>query len=202
MSPPTLPPLYRPPNPLTPSGASKVKYAFGADTLPDGTGVPAGAWVLFSPWAMGRDPKLWGADAREFRPERHLERPKPDPYVFTAFQAGPRQCLGVNMAYLEAKCALALLVGRYRFRLVPGHVVEPRQTVTLPMREGLLMTVEPRRPVASATMLRAGGRGATTATAAAAAAAAAVVAGGAPAVAAAGAAAASPAAKAPLSQVV
>jgi hypothetical protein len=42
---------------------------------------------------------LW-ENCTEFRPERFLENPKPSPFVFTAFQAGPRICLGQNMALL------------------------------------------------------------------------------------------------------
>ncbi len=72
----------------------EIKYAFGNDTLPDGTYVPAGAWVSFCPWVMGRLPMLWGDDARDFKPERFLGASKPSPYKFTAFQAGPRVCLG------------------------------------------------------------------------------------------------------------
>ncbi len=34
---------------------------------------------------MGRLPALW-ADPEAFRPERHLGKPKPSSFIFTAFQ--------------------------------------------------------------------------------------------------------------------
>ena len=40
---------------LHPSVPKEVKVAAAADTLPDGTRVPPGASVMWSPWAMGRD---------------------------------------------------------------------------------------------------------------------------------------------------
>ena len=40
------------------------------DVLPDGTVVKAGTNTGYSAYAMGRDPKIWGADCEVFRPER------------------------------------------------------------------------------------------------------------------------------------
>ena len=58
--------------------------------------------------AGGRHTKIWGEDAAEFRPERFLETNKdgelqfvkPSSFKFTAFQAGKRICMGMNMAYV------------------------------------------------------------------------------------------------------
>ena len=49
--------------------------------------VSKNSWVLFSPYVMGRLEALWGADAAQFDPERHLGKSKPSSFVFTAFQA-------------------------------------------------------------------------------------------------------------------
>lgn len=38
-----------------------------------GVQIPVGTQVVYSPWTMNRDPKIWGPDARSFRPERWIE---------------------------------------------------------------------------------------------------------------------------------
>jgi fatty acid omega-hydroxylase len=44
-----------------------VKTAVKADTLPDGTPVPAGAMIIYAPYFTARHPAVWGADAEQFR---------------------------------------------------------------------------------------------------------------------------------------
>lgn len=59
------------------------------DVLPDGTVVPAGAQVVYSPYVVNRLAGVWGADALAFRPERWLEMDKaPSPYAYLTFNAG------------------------------------------------------------------------------------------------------------------
>jgi cytochrome P450 len=74
-----------------------------------------GDFISFLPYLMGRSEALWGEDAAVFRPERHLTTVEgeggvkkrvfkpPNPFVFTAFQAGPRVCMGQQLAYMEMK---------------------------------------------------------------------------------------------------
>ncbi|KAK6940714.1 Cytochrome P450 [Dillenia turbinata] len=102
------------------------KAAKSDDILPDGTVVKKGMRVAYVPYAMGRLESLWGEDWNKFRPERWLERdpvtgkwvfvPR-DPYTYCVFQAGPRICLGREMAFLQMKKIVAGVVGR--FRVVP-----------------------------------------------------------------------------------
>ncbi|KAE9158282.1 hypothetical protein PF005_g32510, partial [Phytophthora fragariae] len=73
---------------LYPALPFNVKNAVKDDYLPDGTFVPAGVDVVYSPWFMGRNGALWGDDPLEFRPQRWLEMSKrPSAYEFPAFQA-------------------------------------------------------------------------------------------------------------------
>ena len=58
---------------LYPSVPMELKMAVNDDILPDGTFVPAGSCVSFSPYMLGRSRGLWGADAADFRPERWLD---------------------------------------------------------------------------------------------------------------------------------
>nr|CBX25444.1 hypothetical_protein [Oryza glaberrima] len=81
------------------------------DTLPDGTFVRAGWFVNYSAYAMGRLAAIWGEDCMEYRPERWLGddgafQPA-SPFRFTVFHAGPRMCLGKEMAYVQMKSIVA-----------------------------------------------------------------------------------------------
>ena len=104
---------------------------------------------MYAVYAMGRMTRIWGPDARHFRPERWLT---PDgqvrlesPFKFPAFNAGPRLCLGRDLAYLQMKSVVGSVLRRFSLRLVPGHRVEYSMSLTLFMKHGLKMTVHPRR---------------------------------------------------------
>lgn len=94
---------------------------------------------------MGRLPELWGNDCLEFKPARFLNDTKPSPFKFTAFQAGPRICLGQDMAYLEGKLVATLLLQQFQFQMAPNHPpVTYVPSVTLQMRNGLHCVVSKR----------------------------------------------------------
>ncbi|PON59995.1 Cytochrome P450, E-class, group IV [Trema orientale] len=118
------------------------KLCFSDDTLPDGFSVRKWDTVSYQPYAMGRMESLWGDNAEEFRPERWLDenglfRPE-SPFKFTAFQAGPRICLGKEFAYRQMKVFSAVLVGRYRFKLSDeGKQVTYRTMLNLHVDGGL-----------------------------------------------------------------
>ena len=62
--------------------------------------VPKGTEILWSTYALNRDPAIYGADSLEFRPER-WERSNMSSAVkdsFTPFGSGPRQCIGQQVA--------------------------------------------------------------------------------------------------------
>ncbi|XP_066345696.1 cytochrome P450 704C1-like [Miscanthus floridulus] len=104
---------------LYPAVPIDVKCCFSDDTLPDGYAVKKGDMVNYQPYPMGRMEFLWGADAEEFRPERWLDDDgvfvPESPFKFTAFQAGPRVCLGKEFAYRQMKIFAAVLLYLFRF---------------------------------------------------------------------------------------
>lgn len=106
---------------LYPAVPIDVKYCFSDDTLPDGYAVKKGDMVNYQPYQMGRMKFLWGADAEEFRPERWINDDgvfvNESPFKFTAFQAGPRVCLGKEFAYRQMKIFAAVLVYAFRFEM-------------------------------------------------------------------------------------
>lgn len=129
---------------LYPSVPKDGKYAVADDVLPNGVKIRKGDLVAYLPYAMGRSERLW-PNALDFMPERFLgEGSRPSHYKFTAFQAGPRRCLGMDMAYLEAQTLLAIIHQRYRFKVVPGSEITPERNITLRMKNGLPMTVTRR----------------------------------------------------------
>lgn len=106
---------------LYPAAPVDPKECFSDDTLPDGFSVRAGESIAYQPYAMGRMEFLWGADACSFRPERWFDDngvfcPQ-SPFKFTAFQAGPRICLGKDFAYRQMKIFAAVLLRFFIFKL-------------------------------------------------------------------------------------
>ncbi|KAL3752346.1 hypothetical protein ACJRO7_013060 [Eucalyptus globulus] len=124
------------------------KFASADDMLPDGTAVGGGTRVTYHPYAMGRMERIWGPDCLEFRPERWLQdgvfRPE-SLYKFPVFQAGPRACLGKEMAVVEMKSVALALVRRFDVRVV-GTDQQARFSpgLTATMSGGLPVIVQER----------------------------------------------------------
>ncbi|CAO3678528.1 unnamed protein product [Umbelopsis ramanniana] len=133
---------------LYPSVPLNQKYALNDDVWPDGTKIRKGDYVAWCPYAMGRLVGVWGQDARIFRPERWLtdngDLKRMPQGQWPAFHAGPRVCLGQNLATLEALLTISLLLKRYKFTLVPWHNVTYQVSLTLPMKMGMKVYVEKR----------------------------------------------------------
>ncbi|XP_059278339.1 cytochrome P450 704B1 [Lycium ferocissimum] len=132
---------------LYPAVPQDPKGILEDDVLPDGTKLKAGGMVTYVPYSMGRMEYNWGSDAALFNPERWLKDgtfQNASPFKFTAFQGGPRICLGKDSAYLQMKMALAILCRFYKFKLVPGHPVKYRMMTILSMEHGLELTVSLR----------------------------------------------------------
>ncbi|KAG0552116.1 hypothetical protein BDA96_01G481300 [Sorghum bicolor] len=120
------------------------------DVMPDGTAVQAGWFVAYNSYAMGRMKSVWGDDAREYRPERWLNSGdgtfRPDsPFRFVAFHAGPRLCLGKEMAYIQMKSIVACVLEELDVAVDGAHQPRPVASLTLRMADGLPVTVKPRR---------------------------------------------------------
>ncbi|XP_035221635.1 cytochrome P450 3A24-like isoform X2 [Stegodyphus dumicola] len=66
---------------------------------------------------LHRDPELW-EDPDEFKPERFSpeNKEKLNPLAYQPFGAGPRNCVGMRFALMEAKLALARLLSKYKLK--------------------------------------------------------------------------------------
>ncbi|GIY50883.1 cytochrome P450 3A24 [Caerostris extrusa] len=81
--------------------------------------IKKGMGIQVPSYHLHRDPELWGPDANEFKPERFApeNKSKIHPMAFQAFGQGPRNCVGMRFALMEAKLALARLLSKYKFKV-------------------------------------------------------------------------------------
>jgi cytochrome P450 len=109
---------------------------------------PKGTLFLISQWVMHRHPEFW-ENPDEFHPERWdaIHGEKMTQWTYFPFGGGPRICIGMPFAQLEAKLLLATILQHYTPRLVPGFPVQLQQLVTLRPKGGLRMIVEPTKIV-------------------------------------------------------
>lgn len=125
------------------------KFSQQEDVLPDGTFVRKGTRVTFHPYAMGRMEKAWGPDCLEFKPERWLKNGEfmaENPFKYPVFQAGPRVCLGKEMAVVQMKSVALALVRRFDIQdAVPSRAQRFAPGLTATVRGGFQVRVHERR---------------------------------------------------------
>lgn len=110
-----------------------------ADDLVAGVPVPAGTLVLISPWLLHRRAADW-PDPERFRPARFLDGGAPGPASrgYVPFGAGPRLCIGRDLARTQVTRMLAAVL-HDRTVARPAGAAPPRvdALVTLRPRGGL-----------------------------------------------------------------
>ncbi|KAF8672353.1 hypothetical protein HU200_049555 [Digitaria exilis] len=132
---------------LYPSVPVDHKEVVEDEVFPDGTVLKKGTKVIYAMYTMGRMESIWGDDCREYKPERWLRDGRfmgESAYKFTAFNGGPRLCLGKDFAYYQMKFAAASILHRYRVDVVEGHPVAPKIALTMYMKHGLKVTLTKR----------------------------------------------------------
>jgi len=131
---------------LYPPGAGIVRQAFKDLKLGEDMVIPKGVNVIIDILAVHRNPKYWGGDANEFRPERFRDGVAAatgnHPSVFIPFSSGPRVCLGQNFAVLEAKVALSIILKHFKFTFSPSYRHAPVAFVTINPQHGVPVIVE------------------------------------------------------------
>lgn len=122
------------------------KVCLKDDVWPDGTFVGKGWFVTYQTYAMGRIESIWGKDCHEFRPERWLENGvvrQESPFRFPAFHAGPRTCLGKEMAFIQMKSIAASVIERFQVDVTDKNKCpEKVLTLTLRMKRGLPVRIK------------------------------------------------------------
>jgi cytochrome P450 len=107
--------------------------------------VPKGSIVIVPIYALHRHKALW-QDPDRFEPERFSAAAEESRmrYTYMPFGAGPRICIGMSFAMIEAKAVLASLVRAMRFIPVEGCDPEPMSRLTLRPMGGMRLGVVPR----------------------------------------------------------
>lgn len=80
-----------------------------------------GLRIYPSQWLIHRNPKIWGPDALDFKPERWLDEEyisKLPPGSWRPFERGPRNCIGQELAMLEGRVVLACVARGFEFEKV------------------------------------------------------------------------------------
>jgi cytochrome P450 len=113
-----------------------------------GCEIPAGATVILSPFVMHRDARLWSRPT-VFEPQRFMGSEASDTgrrsLNYLPFGAGPRLCIGRDLALLEAPVVVASLARRLVFRLERPSEITLDFGVTLRPSGGLPAMAAARR---------------------------------------------------------
>ena len=102
--------------------------------------------VVYSAYVLHRSELLFGPTADKFDPERWSPERAKDvrPFFFVPFHAGPRICLGQNMAYTEARVALVRIFQRFRVQHDPAHHPLEKDDLVLSCANGMNVFVTRR----------------------------------------------------------
>jgi cytochrome P450 len=111
--------------------------------------LPAGAYVILSPYATHHDPRYWWEPER-FDPDRFTaERfTPPARRAYYPFGAGHRRCPGEPISEAISKLLLATLLSRFTVTAAPGVPVLGRYAMTYQPRGGLPVRLGPRLHIA------------------------------------------------------
>ncbi|KZV26105.1 hypothetical protein F511_06031 [Dorcoceras hygrometricum] len=127
---------------LYPPAVAMIRRAKGDIRLGGGLHVLRGTELLIPILAVHHDPALWGGDAHEFNPMRFAKgvaHAAKHPMAFLPFGLGTRRCIGQNLAILQAKLAIAIILRRFSFELADDYSHSPSVLMLLHPQHGAPM---------------------------------------------------------------
>lgn len=107
--------------------------------------VPQGVnlWTLVT--ALHTDPENWGPDSYKFNPDRFangITGACKLPHLYMPFGVGPRVCLGQNLAAVELKILISLILSNFSFTLSPKYVHKPALNLVIEPGQGVNLLVK------------------------------------------------------------
>ncbi|KAJ0255414.1 Cytochrome P450 [Hirschfeldia incana] len=119
------------------------------NVLPDGTFIGKAWGISYNAYAMGRMESIWGKGCDRFEPERWIDETNggfrgENPYKFPVFHAGPRMCLGKEMAYIQMKSIVAAVLDRFVVEVPEKERPEILLSVTLRIKGSLFARIHDR----------------------------------------------------------
>ncbi|RKP06594.1 cytochrome P450 [Thamnocephalis sphaerospora] len=109
--------------------------------------IPGGTDIIVSPYAVNNDIRNYEMPSL-FNPDRWLVASKSGSEtsrIDMSFSTGVRACLGQNLAWLELRVALATLLRKFKFELLPGQDLRPKLLVLLQPADAKLVVTVSRR---------------------------------------------------------
>jgi cytochrome P450 len=113
------------------------RKALGPDMI-GGFPVKKGTQVALCQWVTHRHPGFWSRP-EEFMPERFDGSVKHHPFAYFPFAAGPRECVGKNLAMLEGVAILAGIVRNFRIEPSSERETRPRPLITVRPEPGVFV---------------------------------------------------------------
>ncbi|XP_027091676.1 cytochrome P450 714C2 [Coffea arabica] len=112
---------------------------FGNISIPEGVNV----WAFVC--SLHTDPEVWGADSYQFNPNRFangITGACKLPHLYMPFGVGPRVCLGQNLALVEMKILIALILANFSFTLSPTYIHSPALNLVIEPGNGVNLYVK------------------------------------------------------------
>uniref|UniRef100_A0A5B6Z8H5 Cytochrome P450 714C2-like n=1 Tax=Davidia involucrata TaxID=16924 RepID=A0A5B6Z8H5_DAVIN len=112
---------------------------FGNINVPKGVNL----WTLVV--TLHTDPEIWGPDSYNFNPDRFangITGACKLPHLYMPFGVGPRVCLGQNLALVELKILISLILTNFSFSLSPKYVHSPSLNLVIEPGHGVNLLVK------------------------------------------------------------
>ncbi|XP_051194382.1 cytochrome P450 734A2 [Lolium perenne] len=131
---------------LYPPAVATIRRAKVDVQLSDGCMIPRDMELLIPIMAIHHDTRYWGQDATQFNPARFANgaaKAAKHPLAYIPFGLGSRMCIGQNLARLEAKLTMAILLQRFEIRTSPNYVHAPTVLMLLYPQYGAPLIFRP-----------------------------------------------------------
>ncbi|KAF8719446.1 hypothetical protein HU200_024163 [Digitaria exilis] len=129
---------------LFPPSSFVVREVFRDMDLGGRLRAPKGTYLFVPVSTMHHDAAIWGPTARRFDPGRFRDgvaKACKHPQAFMPFGLGARTCLGQNLALVEVKALVALVLSRFEVALSPGYRHAPAFRFIIEPEFGLRLLV-------------------------------------------------------------